>query len=268
MYGVELTDQEFELFSRWIGNVAGISLTSAKKVLVATRLAKRLTVRHCASYGDYFRLLHTPNERAELQMAIDLLTTNETYFFREPKHFDFLRQTIVPGLMPGRTARVWSGASSTGEEIYSIAMVLADVLGERPWEVLGSDISSRVLETAINGLYPLERSKDIPREYLSRFCLKGIGAQEGTFLMDSVLKRRVRFQQVNLIEPLPELGDFDVIFLRNVMIYFNMETKQKVVNNLIPKLRSGGYFILSHSESLNGVNNELKLVRPSIYRKP
>lgn len=268
MYGIEISDHEFELFSQWIGNVAGISLSSAKKVLVATRLAKRLTRRNCASYGEYFRLLHTPNERAELQMAIDLLTTNETYFFREPKHFEFLRQTIIPGLMPGRTARIWSGASSTGEEIYSIAMVLADVLGERPWEVLGSDISARVLETATNGLYPLERSKDIPRDLLTRYCLKGIGSQEGTFLMDSVLKRRVRFQQVNLIEPLPELGEFDAIFLRNVMIYFNMETKRKVVNNLIPRLRSGGYFILSHSESLNGINCDLKLIRPSVYRKP
>ena len=263
-----LSDQEFRQFQTMIYDIAGISLTSAKKPLVSGRLAKRVKQHGLGSYGEYFKILMRPDRRDELQIAIDLLTTNETYFFREPKHFDFLRQQ-VPGLRrPGRPFRVWSAASSSGEEPYTIAMVLADVLGEEAWEVVGSDISTRVLEKARGGHYPMTRIEGIPRHYLSRFCLKGIGQQEGTFLVDRNVRNRVSFMQVNLNESLPKLGEFDVIFLRNVMIYFDMETKQRVVERMLPLLRPGGYFVVSHSESLNGITDALKVVSPSVYRKP
>jgi chemotaxis protein methyltransferase CheR len=196
------------------------------------------------------------------------LTTNETYFFREQKHFDLLRDTILPPLMNAKQVRIWSGASSSGEEVYSIAMVLADRLRNRNWELIGSDISTRVLEQARAGHYPIERTKDISRDYLSKYCLKGTGAQEGTFLIDKALRSRVQFMQVNLNTKLPALGEFDVIFLRNVMIYFDQKTKQQVLQRMVPLLKSGGYFLVSHSETLNGITDALKAISPSVYRKP
>lgn len=263
-----LSDKEFQQFQAMIYDIAGISMSAAKKPLVSGRLAKRLKHHRVSSYGDYFRILMQEERRDELQMAVDLLTTNETYFFREPKHFELLEQQILPGLKGRQTVRVWSGASSSGEEPYSIAMTLAEHLGSQPWEVIGSDISTRVLEKARSGHYPMERTEDIPGHYLKKYCLKGIGSQEGTFIVDPALRSRTRFMQVNLNESLPKLGEFDVIFLRNVMIYFDMETKRKVVRRMLPFLKAGGYFLVSHSESLNGVTDELQVVKPSVYRKP
>lgn len=266
MDGASISDSDFARFQQMIFGVAGISMTSTKKALVAGRLARRLKHHGLECYGEYFKLLsQQPNE---MQMAVDLLTTNETYFFREPKHFDFLRDTILPKHTPGRPFRVWSAASSSGEEAYTIAMVLADNLGSTPWEILGSDLSTRVLEKALAGLYPMERLRGIPQASLRAHCLKGIGSQEGSFMIDPILRRRVRFEQINLNEPLPNVGEFDVVFLRNVMIYFQTETKRQVVARLLAKLRPGGYFIVGHSESLNGLAQGLETIAPSIYRKP
>ncbi|OCR21458.1 SAM-dependent methyltransferase [Pseudomonas syringae] len=263
-----LNDIEFNQFQSWLYQAAGINLSSAKKALVAGRLFKRLRHYELDSYGDYFKLIMSGQRADELQVALDLLTTNETYFFREPKHFDFLRQHVLPNAAPGKTFRLWSAASSSGEEPYSLAMTLAEGLGTTPWEVIGSDISTQVLAKARSGHYPMERAGTLPQPLLVKYCLKGTGRQHGTFLIDRALRNRVNFLQVNLNETLPELGEFDVIFLRNVMIYFDQPTKARVVARLIPRLKSGGYFIVSHSESLNGVSDALKLVAPSIYRKP
>ena len=265
---ITLSDREFAQFRQLIYDIAGISLSEAKKPLVAGRLSKRLREFELDSYGDYFRRLS--KNPAELQTCVDLLTTNETYFFREPKHFDFLRERLSqPGLVPtGRPLRIWSGACSSGEEPYSIALLLADVLGEKPWEILASDISQRVLERARAGVYDLQDSENIPRRMLVRHCFRGVGANEGTLLIDPALRRRVRFEQINLNNPLPEVGLFDVIFLRNVMIYFDGDTKRQVVKRLLSRLRPGGYFLISHSESLNGIDDTLKVVKPSIYRNP
>ncbi len=264
---IKISDEEFSQFRTLIYDIAGITMSEAKKALVSGRLAKRLSHYGFDNYGDYFSLLQEKGQQ-ELQMAVDLLTTNETYFFREPKHFEFLREQILPQRRTGVPFRIWSAACSSGEEVYTLAMVLADVLEEHPWEVVGSDISSRVLAKARAGHYPLSRAKGISQEYLRRFCLKGVGEHEGTLLIDRPLRQQVKFLSVNLNERLPQLGEFDVIFLRNVMIYFSMDTKREVVKRLIPRLRPGGYFIVSHSESLNGVNDDLDVVSPSIYRKP
>lgn len=264
----DLSDKEFGQFQSLIYKIAGISLSAAKKPLVSGRLSKRLRELNLASYGDYFKLLNSGHRPDEMQMAVDLLTTNETYFFREPKHFDFLRTEILAGCKLGRSFRVWSAACSSGEEPYSIAMELADRLGEGPWEVVASDISTRVLDKARTGHYPMERTSGISREHLSRYCLKGVGSQENTLLVDRKLRSRVNFMQVNLNQPLPALGEFDLIFLRNVMIYFDQETKRQVMQRILPLLRPGGYFIISHSESLNGVVDSLQMLTPSIYRKP
>lgn len=262
-----LSNEEFNRFRSWLYDTAGISLSDAKRQLVVGRLAKRLQLHGLESYGSYFRMLTGGNHPDELQMAIDLLTTNETYFFREPKHFDYLRDNILPQVQAGRGFRVWSAASSSGQEAYTLAMVLADRFGDDPWEIIGSDLSTRVLEKARSGHYPLEQSRHIPQEYLRRYCLKGVGSQEGTFLVSKHLRNRVSFRQVNLINKLPKLGDFDLIVLRNVMIYFDAPTKRKVVSNLLPLLKPGGHLFIGHSESLNGIVDGLHLVRPAIYRK-
>ncbi|RJG00077.1 CheR family methyltransferase [Noviherbaspirillum saxi] len=262
-----LTDKEFTQFQRFIYEAAGITMSSAKKALVSGRLAKRLQQCRLNSYGEYFRLLASGHAAAEVQMAIDLLTTNETYFFREPKHFDFLREQALALRKRGQAFRVWSAASSTGEEAYSIAMVLADCLGDEPWEVIGSDISTRVLARARIGHYSMERARHIPEAYLKRFCLKGTGPQQDTLLIERSLRARVQFLQANLNAGLPQLGAFDLIFLRNVMIYFNGDTKQQVVARVLSLLRPHGYFIIGHSESLHGITDAVQPLVPSVYRK-
>ncbi|MDD2915940.1 MAG: protein-glutamate O-methyltransferase CheR [Gallionella sp.] len=263
-----INDQEFSQFQKLIYQLAGINLSPAKKALVGGRLAKRLTKHSLGSYGDYFKLLTGGRNTDELQVAVDLLTTNETYFFREPKHFDFLRDKVLSGHKPGCKFRVWSAACSSGEEPYSVAMVLADHLGDGPWEVVASDICTRVLDKARTGHYPMDRIDGISREHLSRYCLKGVSSQENTLLVDKKLRSRVNFMQVNLNQSLPALGEFDLIFLRNVMIYFDQETKRQIVQRMLPLLKRGGHFLIGHSESLHGVVDTLHPLAPSIYRKP
>lgn len=265
---ITVTDQEFCQFQKLIYDIAGIALSPAKKPLVSGRLAKRLSHHGVSSYSDYFQLLKREGMRGELQMAVDLLTTNETYFFREQKHFDFLREQVLPHCRSGRPFRVWSAACSSGQEPYSLAMLLADVLGDMPWQIFASDISTRVLERARLAQYAIEQAEKVPRSYLSRYCLKGVGRHSGSFIVDRALRERVEFAQVNLNQPLPQLGEFDVIFLRNVMIYFDTETKRQVLLRLSAQLRRGGHLIVGHSESLSGLTEDMVVVRPSIYRNP
>jgi len=268
MLQVGISDQEFAKFQRFIFEAAGITLSPAKKQLVMGRLGKRLAQYHLDSYNDYFQLLVSGDEPQEVQTAIDLLTTNETYFFRESSHFDFLRELATQAASRAQAFRVWSAASSTGEEAYSVAMVLADVMNTTPWEVVGSDISSRVLQAAATGHYTLERARHVPPHYLKKYCLKGQGPHEGTLLIDRSIRQKVRFIQANLNAPLPEMGPFDVVFLRNVMIYFNDETKRQVVARVLSQLKHGGHFLIGHSESLNDISREVRLVSPSVYQKP
>jgi chemotaxis protein methyltransferase CheR len=265
---ISITDQEFALFQRFIHEAAGIALSDSKKALVSSRLSKRLDSRNLRTFADYFKLLSSGADAQEVQAAIDLLTTNETYFFREPKHFDVLREQAERARGRSQAFRVWSAACSTGEEPYSIAMVLAATLQFTPFAVLGSDISSRVLERARTGHYPVSRTTHIPRAYLQRFCLRGTGSQEGTILVERALRERVRFMSINLNETLPRMEPFDVIFLRNVMIYFNVDTKRQVVERVLSVLKPGGYLLIGHSETLNDLDVGAIAVAPSIYRKP
>jgi chemotaxis protein methyltransferase CheR len=265
----ELGDKEFARFQAFIYEAAGISLSNNKKVLVSGRLEKRLRHHRLDSYSDYLQLISQPGQAQERQVAIDQLTTNETYFFREPRHFELLRDWAVAARDAGRGLRVWSAACSSGEEPYSIAMVLADCLGDtRPWEVVASDISSRVLQRARFGHYPLERTTHIPPAYLKRFCLRGTGEQAGTLLVQRELRQRVQFTQINLDQTLPPQGSFDVIFLRNVMIYFSTDTKRRVVSRLVGQLKPGGHLLIGHSETLNDVSTQVRPVMPSVYLKP
>lgn len=262
----EITDGEYSRFQAMLHGIAGISLGESKKSLVVSRLARRLSLRQLSTFSQYLHVLEDAAQGDELQTAVDLLTTNETYFFREENHFNFLAQ-LAGAYHGSQVYRVWSAACSNGQEAYSTAMVLEDSLGGKPWEIMGSDISTRVIEVARSGHYPIAQAERIPKQYRLRHCLKGVGAQEGTFLIDRELRRRCSFFHGNLLEDARGIGTFDVIFLRNVMIYFDMETKRKVIRRLLGYLKRGGHLLIGHSESLNGVTEELQMLAPSIYRK-
>lgn len=258
-----LSDAAFELFRSWLLRVAGIGLAPGKKTMVGGRLAKRLKQLGLASYEEYYRLVLSEPE--ETQWALDLLTTNETHFFRERPHFDFLRDRILPGTT--RSLRVWSAAASSGQEAYSIAMVLARHAPHDGWEVFGTDISARVIDRAQRGQYDIRQAQQVPPEYLHTCCLRGVGSQEGTFVIAPELRQRVRFARLNLTMQLPELGMFDLILLRNVLIYFPPEVKRQVVERLIQHLRPGGWLMVGHSESLSDLGCGLTSLGPSVYRK-
>lgn len=265
----QITDGEFRDLRGWIHRQAGIHLSDQKKALVCGRLAPRMRHYRLSRFADYFRLLQEGAQPGEPQVAVDLLTTNETHFFREPAHFDYLREQIVAAhRSSGKPLRVWSAACSSGEEPYSIAMTLASAMGGVPWDIVASDLSSRVLERARTAHYPMARARTIPREHLLAFCLKGTGAHEGSFIVAPELASRVRFMQVNLNQALPRLGEFDLVFLRNVMIYFDAPTKQQVVERIASCLRPGGHLMIGHSESLATIACSLKPLAPSIYRRP
>jgi len=184
MLQFKITDSEFNSFRTFIYDQAGINLSDEKKTLVTSRLSKRLRHYSFTTFQEYFDLVIASQQNGERQTAIDLLTTNETYFFREPKHFEFLEKEVLLKLTNKKNFRVWSAASSTGEEAYSIAMLLDDILGFNPWEIFASDISSRVLKKAQQGHYLQHRIDGIPKKYLKKYCLKGMGEQEGTLLID------------------------------------------------------------------------------------
>ncbi len=262
-----ITDGDFDWLRSYIYKHTGIALAPHKRHLVMGRLWKRLAHYGLKSYTDYVALIQAPENDHERQILVDLLTTNETYFFREPAHFEFLRDTVLPAYR-GKPFHAWSAACSSGEEAYTLAMLLADVLGSGDWTVLGSDISERMLDAGRAGIYPLHRAKDLPPEMLSKYCLKGVRSQSGYLLVEPRLKERVKFQSVNLKRTLPKLGKFDLILLRNVLIYFDLPTKQEVLERVAGALRPGGYLFTSHVESLHGVTDALGMVRPSIFRKP
>jgi chemotaxis protein methyltransferase CheR len=266
-----LRPEEFAWLSRFLQRRTGIELRPGKEAMVMARLERRMRHHGLHRYGDYLRLIDGPaaDAQAEAQAAVDLLTTNETYFFREPSHFEFLQEVAGRLRSWHQPIRVWSAAASTGQEAYTIAMTLADALpAGQDWAVVGTDVSMRVLETARRGRYPIAAASSIPRDVLKRHCLRGRGRNEGLLAVAPALRARVTFRHANLLDPPDDLGLFDVVFLRNVMIYFNGETKRHVVDRVVQLLRPGGHLVVSHAESLNGVTDRLRLVRPSVYVLP
>jgi len=262
-----MTEKEFKRFKSFIYDHAGIDLAPAKQVMVGSRLNRRLNHYQLATYTEYFELVMNPENKQEFQVMVDLLTTNETYFFREPKHFDFLEQEILKK-WKGQDFRLWSAASSSGEEAYSIAMVLAENIAGRQWQILGTDLSTKVLTKAHQAVYMMDRIELLDQSLMRKYCLKGVRTQENTFRISDKLRQRIRFKQLNLMKPLPpKIGKFDVIFLRNVLIYFDNETKKQVVERIISTLKPGGYFFISHSETLSRITDKLEMVQPSIYMR-
>lgn len=245
---------------------AGVTLPPGKQSLVAGRLMKRLRHYGLNNFNDYLLLIDGRGNESERQQTIDLLTTHETYFFREDAHFNFLREQVSTSFAK-KPLRIWSAACSTGQEPYSISMILSE-LGNvvSSWDLLASDISESSLDEAKRGIYSDKQMSSLPREYLKKYCLKGVRSQEGKYTVNKVLRNKIEFKKINLNENLSKTGRFDFIFLRNVMIYFDIETKQKIIRNLIRQLNPGGYLLIGHSETLNGISNNIAFVRPSIYR--
>jgi chemotaxis protein methyltransferase CheR len=266
---LDVSDEEMLLFQQLFKRYIGLYLPFSKKALLCSRLSRRLVELGLSDLRGYYALISQPQEEAERQRAIDLITTNETYFFREQKHFDALRDDILPQISARNEMKIWSAASSTGEEAYSIAMLLDDCRAHHPWSIQASDISQRVLTFARRALYPMVRGEHIPKPYLSRYCLCGTGEYEGHFLIDQRIRRRVAFEQRNLLNLPTEMDEkFDVVFLRNVIIYFDFPTKVDVIQGVIRKIRPGGWLIVGHSESLHGMPLDLQMFAPSIYRRP
>jgi len=262
-----ISEHEFLQIRDLLHRHAGIYMTKAKIPLVVGRLSKRLRHLGLADFSEYLRMIVSGLHPEEFQILLDLLATHETRFFREPAHFEFLQEHALARAHSGRPLRVWSAACSSGEEPYSIAMVLADILGERPWEIVASDLSTRILEHAQIGVYAMERASEIMPNRLRRHCLKGTGQRHGTFLIEGWLRRRMQFRQININAQLPSLGLFDAIFLRNVMIYFDSSTKQRLLRRMLPLLRPDGHIYVGHTETLNGVTDGVESVAPSIYRR-
>ncbi|MFV0934138.1 CheR family methyltransferase [Pseudomonas jessenii] len=262
-----ISDQEFGLFQRFFHEQIGLQLTTVKKPLLCGRLSKRLTALRLDSYRDYYNLLVSKAGDEERETAIDLITTHETYFFREPKHFELLQTKVIPSLHASPELRVWSAASSTGEEAYTLAMILDSFRSPRPWSITASDISRQVLINAQRGLYPMSRGERIPAHYLKRYCLRGNGRYAGYFMVESALRARVEFLPGNLTQQDNNLGLFDVILLRNVLIYFDPSTKLQVLRNVVERLKPGGWLMVGHSESLHDTRLPLELITPSVYRK-
>ncbi len=263
-----LTAKEFNWICNFLNERTGIQLKDGKQAMVMGRLEKRLRLLGFYSYSDYFNSLLQPENALELRLAIDLLTTNETYFFREAQHFNYLCAEILPKHPLSKPLRVWSAACSSGEEVYTLAFLLSEYFPSNKWEIIGTDISSRVLAKARDGLYPLSSSDNIPPGLLKKYCLKGSDEYDGFLLVDPSIRKRVKFEHANLIGELPDIGMFDIIFLRNVMIYFEQETKQLVLDRLQRYLLPGGHFVISHTESLNGFKTRFKMIKPSIYQNP
>lgn len=266
---VAFSDQEFGRISRFIHEQAGIALTANKKTLVASRLLRRLEVVGASSYGEYLDHVEGAGGGEELQVAIDLLTTNETYFWREARHFELAEAMARAAAGARRAFSVWSAACSSGEEVYTLAMVLENIrVGSDAldWQVMGSDVSSRVLAKARRGLYPMDRAAQLPLPLLKKYCRRGTGPQAGYLLVDRGLREKVAFRSINLIEELPELPAFDMIFLRNVMIYFDNPTKAAVVKRLLKHLKPDGALCIGLAETLNGIVSGLVATGPGTYR--
>ena len=266
----------FSKFQQLIYREAGIWLAIHKHALLTGRLARRLRLLGLSNMQEYYQLVTQPDQQHERAVMIDCITTNETHFFREPRHFDYLERQVFPkwqqeaaaGERPMRL-RMWSAGCSTGEEPYSLAMLLLKHFPEgKGWdlEVLATDISTRVLEKARAAVYPIEKAKQIPAEHLRAYMLKGRGDHKGVMKVSPELHRVVRFARVNLhADSYPIPGSFDLIFCRNVLIYFDQESKAKVIGGIVRHLSPSGLLFVGHSEHLGGIAPSLKTVAPTIH---
>ena len=266
---LKIRPQEFQLICSMIYDNFGIDL-NGKEVLVAARLGKQMRSLALDSIEEYCAFVQRDSSGEALSAMVDALTTNHTSFYREPQHFDFLRKVILPELNSAPEIRIWSSACSSGEEPYTIAFTAVDELGDRAFSrisILATDISTQVLQAAQRGVYPACRFEQMPVERLRCYLLKGSGESQGQFLVKKQIRSLITFQRLNLMEDFSRVGRFSVIFCRNVMIYFDRPTQQNLVNKLAHQLEPGGYLLIGHAESLNGIDHPLTYLHPAIYRK-
>jgi chemotaxis protein methyltransferase CheR len=271
----ELKDIDFERISRLVYEQSGINLHAGKKELVKARLGKRLREGKFGSFRDYYHYVTTEKGINELVAMIDSISTNLTSFFREVSHFNKLYE-IVPEMIDATynerripKLRIWSAGCSTGEEPYSLAITAREIIGGRNCDlrILGTDISTRTLGTAIAGIYAKEKIKNIPPLLLRKYFQIGQGSRDGCYRVKKELKDIIKFTRFNLMD-IPSFNDpFDIIFCRNVMIYFDKETQKSLVDRFYGYLKEGGYFFTGHSESLTGLRHGFKYVEPSVYLK-
>jgi chemotaxis protein methyltransferase CheR len=270
--GLTLTAGEFRQISELVYQRFGLDLKKGKEALVAARLGKRLRQKGIKSFAEYYRHVLADSSGEALIELIDSLTTNHTSFMREKAHFEFLTRAIKEEFSALASLEIWCAASSTGEEPYSIAMCLAEALPRGPesrrrgFRILATDISTRVLAHAKRGVYVAERFKELPAAWRRAYLLRGEGECKGSYKIKPDLASYVEYQRLNLIEPFPHRRRFHVIFCRNVMMYFDKSTQQDIVQRLSACLEPGGYLFVGHSESLTGVEHDLKYVRPATYR--
>ena len=268
----------FQKFQKLIYAETGIWLGSSKTALLCGRLFRRLRALEIASLESYYECVSQPDQQEERARMIDAITTNETRFFREPRQFEFMVQKMFPRwqaeaehrLRPKRV-RIWSAGCSSGEEPYSIAMLLAKHLpAEQGWDVrlLATDISNRVLEKARQGIYPIARSAELPKDLLHSFMLRGMAERQGDMKVKVEIQQMVDFRRLNLNQEyaLPE-GPFNAIFCRNVLIYFDAASKRRVVTNLSRHLMANGFLFVGHAENLNSMVPQLRSIEPTIHTK-
>lgn len=270
----ELSDSEFKKLSQLVYQHAGIHLPPQKKELVRSRLTRFLRSRNLPSFHEYYQMVLEDSTGLELVNLLDAISTNMTSFWREPKHFEFLGQELLPALLQqSRGAhhwRFWSAGCSSGEEPYTMAMVLMNALAQKDLsgvKIYASDINTQVLNQAQRGIYPMNRVEPLSQEWRRRFFQKGVSQWEGYVRIKPEVKQLVEFFRFNLMDPFPFKEEIDVIFCRNVMIYFEKATQTELVRKFHNCLKPGGYLFIGHSESLCNVSHQFAYVKPTIYRK-
>jgi len=269
----DLSDDDFKSFKTLIYNKCGISLHDGKKELVRARLNKRLRQTGIKSFKDYYQFLTNDDNGDELVVMLDAISTNKTSFFREIKHFDFLNEKAFPRYASGdcgRRLRFWSAACSSGQEPYTLAISLLEFLGKNTnfdIKILATDISTKVLSEAQRGVYSTDQMGDIPKPLIRTYFQQGQGRQKGFYRVKPNLRNIISFKRFNLMDKFPFNSVFQFVFCRNVMIYFDKKTQEKLVNKFYQCIVPGGYLMIGHSESLTGVNHPFKYIQPSVYQK-
>ena len=275
-----ISDLDFARFRDLIYDECGINLIPAKKNMLSSRLRKRLRTLGMGSFKQYYDFVSSAEGRSnEITHMLDAVSTNKTDFFRESKHFEYLEKEALPGMIrsgrwrPGRRLNVWSAGCSSGEEPYTIAMVLSEVASGKSvgdFSVFASDISTRMLEIARRGIYPNNSADPLPSAFRRKYLMRGKGSQTGFTRIVPELRERLQFQRINLNNG-RNFGiktRMDIIFCRNVIIYFDRETQKKLFEKFYEQLVPGGYLFIGHSESLHGINDRFKSVKTATYRKP
>jgi len=271
-----VSDREFALFQKLIYREAGIYLVPAKKALLEARLTRRLLELGLSSFEAYYRRILEVDHNDELVVLLDRISTNETHFFREPKQFEFLENIVFPAWKEqnrsaggSRQIRVWSAACSSGEEPYSLAMILWDHFPPGSgwdFDILATDISTRVLGAGSTAVWPIAKASEIPQDYLKKYMLRGTGEQSGHMKAGAELRSVVRFERLNLNDDdYPVSGNLDLIFCRNVLIYFDTGSRARVIQRLVDRLAPNGFLFVGHAESLTGVTDRVRYVVPTIY---